>query len=346
MVRRTDRAHIGPMDISLDLGILFALLCAFVTNLAFLFKHRGATAAPPVDFRHPFASAAGLFRSRWFAIGWLVAAGAWIFHVLALALAPISIVQVVLAGGLVLLAVMADRLFGFAVGKRQWAALIAMTLGLGLIVVTQPAMRGSHSSYSVAAMAAFEGGLLGLSALLIVGTRLVGARAKAQGQAIAAASGLLFGASDVALKALTGLLGDHGVLGLASSWLVVAALASVTSFYASARALQDGDAVPVIAITGTAANIVGIAGGMVVFGDPLPGDTLGIVLQAVGFLLVVAAGALLPAPVRAARIEAAPGSRPVASPRWRGGGRAASADGYIQRVRRIDTRGRPVEVGG
>ncbi len=200
MVRRTDRAHIGPMDISLDLGILFALLCAFVTNLAFLFKHRGATAAPPVDFRHPFASAAGLFRSRWFAIGWLVAAGAWIFHVLALALAPISIVQVVLAGGLVLLAVMADRLFGFAVGKRQWAALIAMTLGLGLIVVTQPAMRGSHSSYSVAAMAAFEGGLLGLSALLIVGTRLVGARAKAQGQAIAA-SGLLFGASDVALKA-------------------------------------------------------------------------------------------------------------------------------------------------
>ncbi len=95
---------------------------------------------------------------------------------------------------------------------------------------------------------------------------------------------------------------------------MVAALASVTSFYASARALQDGDAVPVIAITGTAANIVGIAGGMVVFGDPLPGDTLGIVLQAVGFLLVVAAGALLPAPVRAARIEAAPDRDPSPRP--------------------------------
>ena len=346
MVRRTDGAQTRLMDISFDLGILFALLCAFFTNLAFLFKHRGATAAPPVDFRHPFASAVGLFRSRWFAIGWLVAAGAWIFHVLALALAPISVVQIVLAGGLVLLAVMADRLFGFAVGKRQWAGLIAITVGLGLIAITQPAVHGSHSSYSVAAMAAFEGGLLGLSALLIVGPRLVGARAKGQGQALAAASGLLFGVSDVALKALTGLLGDHGLLGLASPWLVVAALASVTSFYASARALQDGDAVPVIAITGTAANIVGIAGGMVVFGDPMPGDTLGIVLQAVGFLLVVAAGALLPAPTRAARVEAAPGSRPVSSPRRSGAGRAASSGGYIERVPRIDTSGRPVEVRG
>jgi hypothetical protein len=346
MVWRADPAQTRHMDISLDLGILFALLCAFVTNLAFLYKHRGASAAPPVDIRHPLASAAGLFRSRWFAIGWLVAAGAWVFHVLALALAPISDVQVVLAGGLVLLAVTADRMFGFAVGRRQWAGLIVMAVGMGLIAVTQPAVHGSHSSYSVAAMAAFEGGLMVISALLIVGPRLLGARAKGQGQALGAASGLLFGVSDVAIKALTGLLGTHGPLGLASPWLLVAALASVGSFYASARSLQDGEAVPVIAITGTAANVVGIAGGIAVFGDPLPADTLGIVAQAVGFLLIVVAAALAPAPVRAARVEAAPGTRPVATPRRGGGGRAQSSGGYIRRVRGIDTSGRPVEARG
>jgi hypothetical protein len=294
------------MDFSLELGVLFALLCAFVTNLAFLFKHRGAAAAPPVDMRHPLASAAGLFRSRWFTIGWLVAVGAWVFHVLALALAPISVVQVVLASGLVLLAVMADRMFGFAVGKRQWAGLIAMAAGLGLISVTQPAVHGSHSTYSATAMVAFEGVLVGVGALLIVGPRVVGARAKRQGLALGAAAGVLFGVSDVALKALTGLLGDDGPLGVVSPWLLVAALASVGAFYASARALQDGDAVQVIAITGTAANVVGIAGGVVVFGDPVPGDTVGILLQVVGFLLIVVAAALTPAPVRAARVEGAP----------------------------------------
>lgn len=318
------------MDISIDLGILFALICAFGTNLAFLYKHRGAVAAPTVDARHPLASAAGLFRSRWWSIGWLVAAGAWAFHVLALASAPLSIVQVVLAAGLVLLAVMADRMFGFAVGRRQWAGLIGMAIGLGLVAISQPAVDGAHSSYSVVAMAAFEGGLLGLGALLILLPRLLGARAKGQGQALGAASGLLFGVSDVAVKALTGLLGTHGVLGLVSPWLLVAALASVASFYASARALQDGDAVPVIAITGTAANVVGITGGIVVFGDPLPGDTLGITLQAIGFVLVVAAAALMPAPVRAARVEAAPRSR----------------DGYIRRVPGIDRSGRPIGVRG
>jgi drug/metabolite transporter (DMT)-like permease len=299
------------MVFSHDLGILFALLCAFVTNLAFLFKHRGATAAPPVDVRHPLASAAGLFRSRWFAIGWLVAVVAWVFHVLALALAPISIVQVVLASGLVLLAVMADRMFGFKVGRRQWAGLIAMAAGLALVTVTQPAVHDSHSTFSVTAMVAFEGVLLAVGALLIVGPRIVGARAKGSGLALGAAAGVLFGVSDVALKALTGLLGDDGVLGLVSPWALIAIVASITAFYASARALQDGDAVEVIAITGTAANIVGIAGGVVVFGDPVPGDTVGIVLQIAGFLLVVVAAALTPAPTRAGRVEG--GARPSAA---------------------------------
>lgn len=288
---------------TLHLGILFALLCAFITNLGFLYKHRGAAAAPPVDFAHPVRSATGLFRSPWFAIGMLVATGAWVFHVLALALAPMSVVQVVLAGGLVLLAVMADRLFGFTVGKRQWIGLAAMAIGLGLIALTQPAVHGSHSSYSVLAMVAFEGGLLAVGGLLIAGPRVVGARAEHHGVALGAAAGVLFGVSDVAIKALTGLVGLDGVFGLLSPWIVVAILASIAAFYASARGLQDGEAVPVIAVTGTAANVSCIAGGILVFGDPLPGDAFGIVLQSVAFILIVVAAALTPAPVRAARVE-------------------------------------------
>jgi drug/metabolite transporter (DMT)-like permease len=290
---------------SLHLGILFALLCAFATNLAFLYKHRGACAAPKVDVRHPVRAAVGLFRSPWFAIGMIVATGAWGFHVAALAMAPMSVVQVVMAGGLVLLAVMADRLFGFQIGRRQWIGLGAMTLGLVLIALTQPATHGSHSSYSLIAMTAFEGGLLGLGGLLIAGPRVVGARDEHHGLALGAAAGILFGVSDVAIKAMTGLVGIDGVLGLLSPWLVVAVLASIAAFYASARGLQDGEAVPVIAITGTAANVACIAGGIVVFGDPLPGDAFGIVLQSVAFILVIVAAALTPAPVRAARVAPA-----------------------------------------
>jgi hypothetical protein len=84
----------------------------------------------------------------------------------------------------------------------------------------------------------------------------------------------------------------------------VTVVASVVAFYASARGLQDGEAVPVIASTSTAANVSTILGGIVVFGDPMPTDTLGIVLQAFAFGLVVVAALVTPPPVRAAAANA------------------------------------------
>jgi hypothetical protein len=125
---------------------------------------------------------------------------------------------------------------------------------------------------------------------------------------LAAAAGILFGVCNLGVKALTGIVGDAGLLGLAlSPWLYVALIGSATAFYASARSLQVGEAVAVIAITGTAANIATIAGGIIVFGDPLPGDTLGIIVQAIAFVLVIVASALTPAPMRAAaRASGAP----------------------------------------
>jgi drug/metabolite transporter (DMT)-like permease len=289
----------------LELGILLALICALATNLAFFYKHRGACAAPKVDIRRPLRSAASLFRSRWFAIGMTVAVGAWVLHVAALTLAPLSVVQAVLSGGVVLVAVMADRLFGFEVGSRQRWGVVLTAAGLVLLGITLPASHGAHSSFSLSAMIAFEAGLFGLGGLLIMGPR-IGGPVQHHGVMLGAASGILFGVSDVAIKALTGIVGDAGVLGLVSPWMLVAAIASVAAFYASARGLQDGEAVPVIAITGTAANISGIAGGILVFGDPMPTDALGITLQAVAFTLVVVAALVTPPPMRAAEANAQP----------------------------------------
>jgi len=285
---------------TLHLGIFMALACAFATNLGFLYKYRGARDAASVDIRHPLRSAGSLFGSKWFAIGMLVATGAWGFHVVALSLAPMSVVQVVLSGGVVLLAVMAERLFGFEVGLRQWAGVAFTALGLVLLGVTLPATGGSHSQFSLAGMIAFEGALVGVGGLLIMGKRL-GGPAQHHGMMLGAAAGILFGVSDIAIKAITGVIGDAGLIaGLLSPWTLTAVIASVAAFYASARGLQDGEAVPVIAVTGTAANVAGIAGGIVVFGDPLPADPMGIVVQVAAFVMVCIAAALTPAPVRAA----------------------------------------------
>jgi drug/metabolite transporter (DMT)-like permease len=289
--------------VTLNIGIVLALACAMATQLGFLYKHRGANAAPKVDIRHPLRTVKSLFASKWFAIGMGVALGAWLLHVAALAFAPLSVVQAVLSTGVVMLAVLADRLFGFEVGRRQWLGVAMTAAGLILLVMTFPAHSGAHSSYSLAGMLAFEGGMLAIGALLITGPRM-GAPDHHHGIMLGAAAGVLFGVSDIAIKALTGLGGPLEIL--LSPWLAFTILASIVAFYASARGLQDGEAVPVIASTSTAANVSCILGGIVVFGDPMPSDTFGIVIQALAFTLVIVAALVTPPPMRAAEANAQP----------------------------------------
>src|SRR5437763_13004757 len=115
---------------TLDLGILLALACAFIANLGFFFKYRGANEVPKVQVLHPLRSARRLYSSKWFTLGMITATVSWGLHVGALALAPMSVVQVALAAGVVFIAVMADRMFGFTVGKRQWLGLFLTAAGL------------------------------------------------------------------------------------------------------------------------------------------------------------------------------------------------------------------------
>jgi drug/metabolite transporter (DMT)-like permease len=279
-------------------GLICALLSALGTNLAFLFKHRGALAAPDVDMRHPVRSAIDLFRSRWWSIGWGVAAVAFALHVAALTLAPISIGQAVLAGGLVFLAVLAERFFGFELGRRQWIGIGLVAVSLSLLTLTGGGGGGgAHSGYSLAGMIVFEGIAVGVGLLLVFSHLIERIRAQ-PGVLLGVAAGLGFGISDVAIKALSGDL-DSGPIGLLSAWSVIIVTAAVFSFYASARSLQIGDGVAVIAVTSVAANLSTILAGLAVFGDRLGNNALVIGARLAAFALILVGAALIPAPVRA-----------------------------------------------
>jgi multidrug transporter EmrE-like cation transporter len=307
---------VSNISLAVAVGLICALLSALGTNLAFLFKHRGAVAAPDVDMRHPLRSAIDLFRSRWWSIGWGVAAVAFALHVAALTLAPMSIGQAVLAGGLVFLAVLAERFFGFELGRRQW-------IGIGLVAVSLTALTltggggggGAHSGYSLAGMIVFESIAVGVGLLLVFSHLIERIRAQ-PGVLLGIAAGLGFGISDVAIKALSGDL-DDGPIGLLSPWSVIIVTAAVFSFYASARSLQIGDGVAVIAVTSVAANLSTILAGLAVFGDRLGNDALVVGVRVAAFALILVGAALIPAPVRAGEAleeSAVESETPAASP--------------------------------
>ncbi len=277
-----------------------------------------------------------MFRSKWWAIGWAVAVVGWVAHVGALALKPLSLAQAIIAGGFVLLAALAERMFGFGLGRRQWSGIALVASGLAFLGATAP-MDAHEARYSLLAIAVFQAVLLVFGLMLVAVTHTI---AKAEqgpldetarddehprtggapqapvtahttarsahrmaGILLGTAAGIAFAVSDVSIKALV-----EDVLAaptaIISPWTATALIASVGAFYTSARSLQIGDGVAVITATTVAANLATIAGGIFVFGERLGDDTGGSILRLAAFGLVIAGAALVPGPTRAAEAGA------------------------------------------
>jgi hypothetical protein len=279
--------------LSVQLGLLLALATAVASLIGFLLKHRGASESPDVEWRRPLRSSLRLFRSRTYAIGMAVAVGSWGLHVGALSLAPISLVQTVIAGGLVLLTVLADSAFAHQVSRREWAGVGMTAVGLAFLAATMSGTGDSaHADFTPATLAAY----VGLLVLAGTAAATTGWQTARGASLVAVSAGLLWGASDVSIKALSGTLGERGAAVLLHPLALVILLLSLYGLLVSTRSLQRGRAVPVIAMTSAAANVTTIAAGPIVFGEPMPGDALGVVVRLLAFALVVTAAAVTPPP--------------------------------------------------
>ncbi len=276
---------------SVQAGVALALVAALMANLASLLKHRGCQRVAPVRIQQPLRSARELARSRWFVAGWGLAAIAWLIHVASLSMAPISLVQGILAGGAVTLAVMSQRLFGGPVERRQWLALFLGGAGLALLAVTVPQFSGNHSEFALAPILGFEGGLALIAAALALGHRAERLHPY-RGILLAALAGTLFALAGVAIKGLTGAAELSAPI--IAGWVAIIILCGILAQYTAVSALQRGGAIETIGLMGLVANTTQIAGGVLVFGDPLSADPLGVVLQSSAFAMVCLSALLLP----------------------------------------------------
>jgi hypothetical protein len=277
------------MSASVELGLVLALLTAVGSVAGFLYKFKGAREAPEVQLRRPIHSTIELFRSPVYALGILIALISWGFHDGALALAPISLVQSVIAGGLVLLTVLADKVFGLPVTRREWIGVALTAIGLAFLAATMSGDTSSaHSQYDPGTLAIF---------LTVVGVAglLCSLRAK-RAAWLAVSAGLLWATSDTSIKALSSHLSALGIGVLIHPLAVVILVASLIGLLISARSLQLGDAVGMIALTSAAANLTTIAAGPIVFGEPWPDDTAAQVIWVSAFVLVIVAASLTPPP--------------------------------------------------
>jgi len=277
-------------------GALLALAAALALNGSYLLQHAGARRLAAVDPRHPVATLASLLRAPAWSVGAVLGITGWALHLGAMRDAPLSLVQAFVAGGLALAVPMAALGLRRRLRPPELRALALMVLALlGLAYGLR--VDGTGSGFSPLALGLWMGALAAGAAGLAAGAG--GMRRPA---ALGFAGGLLYGAADLALKAVTGLGGPDAVIG--SPWLWAALAATAGAFFCFQRGLQGEAPLVVIALMTAATNAGSIAGAFAVFGDPL-GRTPGLALLHGAALVLVVVAAFRLAPAQARLVEGA-----------------------------------------
>jgi drug/metabolite transporter (DMT)-like permease len=290
-------------------GLVLAFLSALVTNAAYALEHDAAAALPPLSPRRPVQSAALLLRDRRWVRAFAAESAGWLMYVAALRLAPLALVQAVVASGVAVLAFASAHGHPSKLARREQYAVLLALAGLVMLAVSLTGVEPSdHRPAVLAIMIWLAVCGAGAGLLIVVPGRF--ARAASLGMA----TGLLFADGDISAK----------LVGYGDWWLVailplIAAYALGTSVLQSAY--QKGDALTAAGTATMVTNVVPILAGFVVFSETLPsGFRAG--LQVAAFAALVLSAVLL-----AHRQEARPAPDPSASPAANpaGGGLSRSA---------------------
>jgi hypothetical protein len=273
-------------------GLALAVAASVALNGCYLLQHAGSREAGAVSLMRPLATMRGLIGSpRWVAGGALGMAG-WAMHIGALARAPLSLVQAFVSGGLILAVPMAGILLGHQPLPRERWGLVGLAAALAMLTAGSANGPGSIHALGLGAYIALSG--------LVAGAVAAVPATRRSAPALGLAGGILYGAADMAIKALTVVAHARGSAAiLTSPWLLAAALATAGAFFCFQRGLQLGRPLPVIGLMMAATNVVSIGGGLLLLGDPLGTTPAAATLHVVAFAVVVVAAWCL-APTQAA----------------------------------------------
>ena len=261
------------------IGIVLALGAAVALNAAYVIQHVGSSGLDAVDPRRPIRTMASLMRSRAWLLGTALGFTGWALHIGAMREAPLSLVQAFVAGGLALAAPIAAFALRRRLTRAEAEAIALMAVALLLLAIGLREA-GAHAGFDATGLAAWVAGLAAAATVLCAVVR--GPR---RALALGVAGGLLYGAGDLAMKAVTGQTGAGHAL--ASPWLAVALAATGGAFFAFQRGLQSDAPLVVIALMTAATNLSSIAGAFVVFGDPLGRTPPLAAVHGLAFALVV-----------------------------------------------------------
>jgi hypothetical protein len=260
---------------------VLAFASAVVINLAYLRQHDAAAGLPALSVRHPIHSVGLLLGDRAWLLGFGMESGGFLLYVAALALAPLSLVQSIAAGGIGVLAFASARMAKRRLTRVELAGVLLSVLGLAALAVSLVGGKAQEGGGELGPILLW----LGVTAAVAVVLVIVGRRHWGAAVANGLAGGLFFSIGDISTKVTTE--------GGARSAFVVLLL---VGYFAGTALLQigyqAGAALTVAGLATLTTNALPIAAGTVVLNEPLPGGVLG-AIRLVAFVAVVTGAVLL-----------------------------------------------------
>lgn len=272
------------MNVSTAVAIVLAVLSTTITNLAYLREHDAAAALPVLSMRRPLHSVRLLLGDRSWLLGFAMESAGFLLYAAALALASLSLVQSINAGGIGVLAYVSARISHRQLSTRELSGVILSVLGLLALAVSLVGGSGGGGHGSTAAILVWLGASAAAAVLVLLLGRMVVGVAVASG----IAGGLFFSIGDISTKLTT-----QG--GIRTAFLLTLVLGYALGTALLQLGYQAGGALTVAGLATLLTNALPIAAGTVVLNEAVPGGAFG-ALRILAFVAVVAGAFLLASP--------------------------------------------------
>lgn len=215
----------------------------------------------------------------------------WVLYVIAVSHAPLSMVAVMMQGGIALFVISSALFFGERARLSEWAGIVAIVMGMLLLSLSLSAgaSQGASDDQAIIAISVV---LLGLAAATFTNSRLA-----QTGIAQAIGSGIAFGLAGLYTKAMTDSLaagsGDLMMRIVANPWVYAMTAANLAGMVMLQNSFHQARAIITMPLSSALSNLVPIAGGMIAFGERLPNDPTAAAMRVCAFILTIVASTML-----------------------------------------------------
>ena len=250
-------------------GVPLALLATAAYNAGLILEKRALGRMPELDIRRLARVIVSLLTSQAWLGGFALMLTGLACQTAVLTFEPVSVVQPVLASGVVLVPVLSRLVLGERLGRGEIRSVALITVSVVLLALSAAgtaAEAGHHASPGWMAAVMVPSAIVGAAAAAAAlrdRTRSRGAPLTAVGCGVG--TGLLYGVAALAIKALSGLLaGHHTAAGVAagvisSPYLYVLGgtlVAGLLLFQAGLQACRASIIVPVSVVTSSAYFVI------------------------------------------------------------------------------------------